>query len=67
LSYYNVLEDFFAQSLAGMAGFRNILVPGQQSIERVIVYDQLKRLDDFRSFQKQVLEYLNKPSSPPSN
>lgn len=58
-----VLDEFFSQSIAGMAGFRNILVHGYLSIDRTIVYENLRRLEDFHTFQAQVLAYLNQQSS----
>lgn len=67
LGDHDVLDDLFAAKIAGLAGFRNILVHGYLSIDRAIVHHHLKRLEDFRLFQKQILEYLNKPSSPSSD
>jgi uncharacterized protein YutE (UPF0331/DUF86 family) len=48
-----------------MAGFRNILVPGYTRIDRAIVHDHLKKLEDFRDFQKHILEYLDKQAPSP--
>lgn len=59
----NVLPRDFAQNIAPMAGFRNILVHEYVKIEPKIIYEHLSHLDDFRVFQKHILNYLkiNKP------
>jgi uncharacterized protein YutE (UPF0331/DUF86 family) len=64
LGDHNVLPELFADSIAGLAGFRNILVHGYTRIDRAIVYDNLKKLDDFRDFQKYILDYLDKQAPP---
>jgi len=69
LGDHEVLPELFAESIAGMAGFRNILVHGYTRIDRAIVYDHLKKLEDFQGFQKYILEHLDKqapPNTPPT-
>ncbi len=46
--------------LKKMKGFRNILVHRYAEINDEIVFENLKLIDDFRKFQKEILEYLNK-------
>jgi uncharacterized protein YutE (UPF0331/DUF86 family) len=65
LGDHGVLPELFAESIAGMAGFRNILVHGYTRIDRAVVYDNLKKLEDFRDFQKYILEYLDKQAQRP--
>ncbi len=55
-----VLPRAFAETIAGMVNFRNILVHAYLKIDRAIVFDQLNRLDDFREFERFVLAYLQK-------
>jgi uncharacterized protein YutE (UPF0331/DUF86 family) len=64
LGDHGVLPELFAESIAGMAGFRNILVHGYTRIDRAIVYDNLKKLEDFRDFQKYILNYLDQQAQP---
>jgi len=65
LGAHDVIPLEFAESIAGMAGFRNILVHSYLSIDRAIVYENLKRLDDFREIQKFILEYLDQQLKSP--
>jgi uncharacterized protein YutE (UPF0331/DUF86 family) len=67
LGDHDVLPELFADAVAGMAGFRNILVHGYTRIDRAIVYEHLKRLGDFRDFQKYVVEYLDKQIQSPAS
>lgn len=56
----------FAARIEGMAGFRNILVHRYFKVDSTIVYEHLRdRLADFETFQRHLLEYLdrNKPES----
>ena len=69
LGDHDVLPELFAESIAGMVGFRNILVHGYIRIDRAIIYAHLKKLEDFRDFQKYILKYLDKqiqPRTPPT-
>jgi len=66
LGDHDVLPELFADAVAGMAGFRNILVHGYTRIDRAIVYEHLKRLDDFRDFQKYIVDYLDKQIQSPA-
>jgi uncharacterized protein YutE (UPF0331/DUF86 family) len=54
-----VLPPAFAEHISGMAGLRNILVHGYLEIDIEKVWDILHhRLDDFRTFARHVVEYL---------
>lgn len=64
LGDHEVLPELFAESIAGMAGFRNILVHGYTRIDRAVVYDHLKKLEDFRDFQKYIIDHLDKQAQP---
>lgn len=57
-----VIPSNFAESIVGMANFRNILVHGYLKIDRSIVYRYLHRAEDFRKFQKYILENIQKPT-----
>ena len=41
-----------------MANFRNILVHAYLQIDRTRVYKLLDELDDFRTFTRQIITYL---------
>jgi len=60
LGDHGVLPRDFAEAIAGMINFRNILVHAYLKIDRAIVFDHLNRLDNFRDFEKFLLEYLRK-------
>lgn len=56
----NVIPPEFAQTIRGMAGFRNILVHEYAAVDIEKVYYILQhRLDDFRSYAKYIDKYLN--------
>ncbi|MFQ5864025.1 MAG: HepT-like ribonuclease domain-containing protein [bacterium] len=44
--------------MVGLVNFRNILVHAYLEIDRQIVYENLKHLDDFRQFMKYLTRYL---------
>jgi uncharacterized protein YutE (UPF0331/DUF86 family) len=53
-----VLPGDFAQRLASLAGFRNILVYEYLRLDWDLVYQNLQRLDDLRRFREYVLRWL---------
>ncbi len=55
-----VLPRDFAKRIAGMSGFRNILVHSYLEIDPHQVYEALQSLDDFEVFANHVLEYLKR-------
>jgi len=55
----SILPLEFAEKIAKMAGFRNILVHGYLDIDEVIVYNHLKEdLKDFEDYIKYIIQYL---------
>ena len=56
-----VLPPEFAERIAGMAHFRNVLVHAYLGINRNLVYDYLQRLDDFRQFSRYLEAFLGTP------
>jgi uncharacterized protein YutE (UPF0331/DUF86 family) len=53
-----VIPADFAQSLAPIGGFRNILVHEYLELNWDLVYANLQRLDDLRQFRDYVLRWL---------
>lgn len=54
-----IISKSLAQDMAGIAGFRNILVHEYEKIDREIVYEKLlKNLGQFKDFKKEVLRFL---------
>lgn len=54
-----VLPPEFAERISGMAGLRNILVHGYLEVDIERIWDLLHhRLDDFRTFARHIVEYL---------
>lgn len=52
------LSEKFAKKIVGMINFRNILVHGYLRIDREIVYENLRELEDFAEFEKYLLDYI---------
>ena len=50
LGRHGVLDSSVAESLAGAAGFRNILVHGYAKVDDTIVIEHLDRIDELRSY-----------------
>lgn len=62
LAERGVLPREFAESIRGMAGFRNLLVHGYARVDLARVHDFLRtRLGDFEVFAGHVMRYLEKP------
>jgi uncharacterized protein YutE (UPF0331/DUF86 family) len=54
----------FAESIKGIAGFRNILVHEYTGIDYGLLYNYLvNRLDDFREFARYISAYIEKEAS----
>lgn len=55
----NIIPSEFAQTIRGMAGFRNLLIHEYASVDMKKVYNVLQnRLDDFRKFARYIDMYL---------
>ena len=54
-----VIPTEFANSIVPMANLRNILVHGYLKIDKALLYGNIKKLSDFRTFQKHILKYLS--------
>jgi len=53
-----LLPEALANTMKQIAGFRNVLVHDYLDIDPKIVYDSLKKIDDFKMFAKHVLAWL---------
>lgn len=53
-----IIPPIFAERLEPMIGLRNLLVHEYLKIDPARIYDHLSHLDDFRLFQKHIVEYL---------
>ncbi|MFO8020730.1 MAG: DUF86 domain-containing protein, partial [Promethearchaeia archaeon] len=59
----SILPKEFAEKIAKMAGFRNILIHNYLEINRKIVYQHLQEdLSDFDKFIKYIISYLKNRS-----
>lgn len=59
LSESNIISKTFAETIASMIGFRNLLVHDYASINLNLVYEFLQtRLSDFETFMKYVVKWL---------
>ena len=61
-SYAEIIPRSFADKLANLAGFRNILVHDYTKVKPAKVYANLERLDDFHDFARYITTYLEKQS-----
>lgn len=64
LSELNVLPADFAERLAPVAGFRNILIHEYLAVDWDEVYKNLQRLDDFYQFAEYIRDWLRDQASP---
>ncbi|MDP2754466.1 MAG: DUF86 domain-containing protein [Nitrospirota bacterium] len=59
-----IVPSDFAESIKGIAGFRNILVHEYTGIDYGLLYNYLvNRLDDFRQFARYISAYLEREAS----
>jgi uncharacterized protein YutE (UPF0331/DUF86 family) len=58
-----IIPTRFAKKIEPMASLRNLLVHEYAKINPRLIYQHLKRLDDFRKFQQYILTYLKKHKS----
>lgn len=60
LAQHRVIPKRFVRKISGMVGFRNILVHRYLGIDRELVYRNLRELNDFREFERHILQYLSR-------
>jgi uncharacterized protein YutE (UPF0331/DUF86 family) len=53
-----VIDPDFAESLAPLAGFRNVLVHEYTDLDWDLVYEHLQNLDDLRRFESAIRTWL---------
>lgn len=59
LTEHKILSEQLSQRLAGICGFRNILVHDYEKIDRKLIYERLQNnLSDFVNFKKTVVRFL---------
>ena len=63
LGQAGILPSDFAQKLAPMAGFRNILVHDYLEIDWNEVYSNLQHLDDLETFMRHVKNWMREQES----
>jgi uncharacterized protein YutE (UPF0331/DUF86 family) len=56
----NVVTNEMKEKLKTMRGFRNILVHRYGEVNDNIIFDNLRNIDDFRRFRKEVIQFLKK-------
>lgn len=56
----NVIPKKFSNEIKSMAGFRNILVHDYIKIDKKLVYEHLKKIDDFKKFAKHIVNFIDK-------
>jgi uncharacterized protein YutE (UPF0331/DUF86 family) len=59
LGEQNVLPHDLANKIVGMANLRNILVHAYLRIDRDVLYEKLEMIDDFRTFQRHILQSIS--------
>jgi uncharacterized protein YutE (UPF0331/DUF86 family) len=55
-----IVPGKFAEKMAPLAGFRNILIHEYTSLDWDIVYDHLQRLDELETFHQYFTDWLEK-------
>jgi len=58
LGKYGVISQDFKQVFKQMIAFRNVIVHEYIQLDLEIVYENLKKLDDFRKFVKFIVNFL---------
>ena len=58
-----IITEEMERKLRGMKGFRNILVHRYAEVDDRLVFKNLSKINDFREFREQVLEFLRKYES----
>jgi len=60
ISSNKIIPKKFAKKIEPMAGLRNILAHEYLKVDSRLIYNHLKKLQDFRDFQKYIVKYLKK-------
>ena len=55
-----IISREMEEKLKSMRGFRNILVHRYGEVDDELVFENLKNIDDFRKFRKQIISFLKK-------
>jgi len=55
-----IISRGMEEKLKSMRGFRNILVHRYGEVDDELVFENLKNIDDFRKFRKQIISFLKK-------
>ncbi|NPV71081.1 MAG: DUF86 domain-containing protein [Firmicutes bacterium] len=58
LGSLGVIDDTLSESLARMAGFRNVLVHGYLTLDPRRMHESLNRISDIRGFVEAVVHYI---------
>ena len=60
IAKFQMLDEDLYGTLAGISGFRNVLVHEYEQVDKGIVYDYLQNnIDQFREYKRQVLRFLS--------
>ncbi len=60
VSENNIVPAEFANTILPMVGLRNLLVHEYIKVDLDKIYQHLQKLDDFRTFQNHIIEFLKK-------
>ncbi|MDP2182157.1 MAG: DUF86 domain-containing protein [Actinomycetota bacterium] len=60
LGRHGVLPTEFAEKIAGMAGFRNVLEHEYRMLDTSLLYEYSTRREDFERFAGYILEYADR-------
>ena len=55
-----IISKEMKEKLRLMRGFRNILVHRYAEVDDELVFENLKNINDFREFRKQIISFLKK-------
>lgn len=58
----NIIPQDFAKRILPMAGLRNLLIHEYFEINLDKIYQHLQKIDDFRTFQRHIIKYLESAS-----
>lgn len=55
-----ILPKDFSRKIKGMAGLRNILVHDYIKVDKELIHEHLKKIDDFKKFAEYIVKFINK-------